>query len=614
MAKNKLGDPRRSQVIYNFGPGAIVDFRAPGGSGAPISVVVGGMEEWDRNAPPAGLLNQQIATEPRLQEQLGVKGFRLPPVGDETKDNNPFLIGVRFPRWLTCRYCHQLKPAEKWTRKEIGDPALYCGSCEAEENRPIYVHPAGFVVACQQGHLSDFPWEYYCHKGPSCESPELTLTQGDKIGLAGMILKCEKCGKRCDLEHVCRRETLKNMKITCHGNRPWLGDSEECKDPESNRVLLRGASNLYFPVTASALDIPPWSDVIQHRIGIYWEKLKGKEESKAREIIRVLELADELQLTEDEIISQIAKSNAAISTGGDKGLRYEEYRQLLNEDPLPAGESESPDFEIFSRDPPPELKPYFDKVVQAKRLREVRAIKSFTRILPPSAEAFEESSDFGAIQRGDNDWLPAIEVRGEGIFLTLNETSLGKWEEREDVKERAELINRNWHEDWASRHETDEEAPQQISARFILIHSLAHILIRQLSKECGYRGADMRERLYVGSGDEPSMAGLLIYTATPDSDGTLGGLVRQGMPGRVAELVPAAVQSAKWCSNDPLCIKDIQTFSDPLNLAACHSCLMASETTCEKFNRLLDRAFLVGLPDNPEVGYFYKLLSYHDEL
>ena len=613
MPNNQLGEPRRSQIVYNFGPGAIVDFRASGGSGAAISVVVGGMESWDEFAPPAGLANQQITTEPRLQEQLGVKGFRLPPVSGENEKNPPYLMGVRFPRWLICRYCHRLRQAKDWEGGSPGDPALYCRGCQAKnpEKGKVYVGPVGFVVACRKGHLDEFPWLWYCHGGQSCESPDLTLEQGSQIGLAGLILKCTKCGKRRSMEGVCGRNTLKDMKIFCHGNRPWLGDREECEEPETNRVLLRGASNLYFPVTASALDIPPWSDAIQHKLGVHWDALKDHEEEQQRQLIDLLRLEEKLNVTADEIVAQVRKGKAALEASGNKELRYEEYEQLVGDGQTTLGERV--EFEILGHEPPPELGAYFGNVVQAKRLREVRAIKSFTRIVPPSSEAFEDDPDFGAIQRGENDWLPAIEVRGEGIFLTLNETSLETWEERDDVKDRAEMINKNWIKDWLDRHDTEEDPPQEITPRFILIHSLAHILIRQLSKECGYAGASLRERLYIDSG-ELAMCGLLVYTATPDADGTLGGLVRQGKPERLAELIPAAIQSARWCSNDPLCIKDIQTFSDPLNLAACHSCLMVSETSCEKFNRLLDRAFLVGEPGNPELGYFSPLLSHEEEL
>jgi hypothetical protein len=243
----------------------------------------------------------------------------------------------------------------------------------------------------------------------------------------------------------------------------------------------------------------------------------------------------------------------------------------------------------------------------------VRAIWAFTRITPPADDDPNNIAQYAKIKRGDLNWLPAIEVRGEGIFLTLDEERLTKWESHKTVQTRAQQLHDAWLKNWQSRRKTQEKPDRTITPRFVLLHSLAHALIRQLSLECGYSSSALRERLYIDSEPLP-MAGLLIYTATPDSEGTLGGLVRQGLPRRIAGLVPAAICAMRWCSNDPLCIKDITTLSDPTNLAACHACIMISETSCEEFNCLLDRAMLVGLPDDPAVGFFSDMLVEKEEL
>jgi hypothetical protein len=206
--------------------------------------------------------------------------------------------------------------------------------------------------------------------------------------------------------------------------------------------------------------------------------------------------------------------------------------------------------------------------------------------------------------------LPAIEVRGEGIFITFRESSLEKWETGKgglELARRAKDIDKAYSEVWRGRYGADSTPPRVITPRFLLVHSFAHAMIRQLTVSSGYSSASLRERLYVD--EQRSMAGLLIYTATADSDGSLGGLERQGKPDRMKVLVPAAIADMRWCSNDPLCIKDISTFSDSQNRAACHACMMLSETSCEQFNVLLDRATLVGLPENMDVGFFSSLLN-----
>ncbi|MDB2687515.1 DUF1998 domain-containing protein, partial [Mariniblastus sp.] len=403
-------------------------------------------------------------------------------------------------------------------------------------------------------------------------------------------------------------ETLeKQLGYKCKCKNPWLGTTDESCDAVP-RVLQRGASNVYFAATASALDIPPWADNMMQRLGVYWQDLVECEEEDRADFIRLNKLEFKLGMTSDEILAQLTRGLNALNSTGGKSLRFEEYEQFTNPDNT---NSDSLEFQIQSHDPPPELTRYLGKIIQAKRLREVRAIHAFTRITPPMDEY--TNSTFAKIKRTNLDWLPAIEVRGEGIFLTLNEKRLSAWEQNKIVKSRAAKLHAAWLENWQERRKTDEVPDRTITPRFVLLHSLAHALIRQLSLECGYSSSALRERMYVDE-DPWSMAGLLIYTATPDSEGTLGGLVRQGLPRRIAELLPSAIRAMQWCSNDPLCIKDVTALSDPTNLAACHACMMVSETSCEEFNCLLDRALLIGLPEDKKIGYFSDLLDDKVEL
>ena len=613
MANNRLGKLRRSAAVMTFGPGSIVDFRA---DNAPVSAVAAGLEEWDRSFPPAGLANQQSIREPRLQKKLSVGGFRLPPVVEENrrdangKPDNHALVATRFPKWLQCPQCNRLAPARKW-RDNPGYAYRYCAGCTRKTpgQRKVFAVPVRFIMACKKGHLDDFPWHYWVGHKADCEKQEKAdlYLRSKRPGLAGLILSCRECKAWRSMDGVFSTHTQTWRGFGCRGRRPWLAAPDEaCScDP---RALQRGASNLYFPVIESALSIPPWSDTLQEALGIYWNAIVNVNvnEETAEEranFIRRLAKRDlaavlrELCLSPDELAEQIEDRLVRYNDKAILDIRQEEYRQL--ESGNHPADRNAREFEVRNVPVPASLRPFLSRVVRVVRLREVRALKGFTRINPPGDE---NSSDIASISVGQPDWLPAVEVRGEGIFLSFNKNTLHAWEIQHGVAERAQNIDRAWRIEWRQRYE-EGEPPWRITPRYLLIHTFAHALMRQLTLECGYSSAALRERLYV-SDENDGMAGLLIYTATSDSDGTLGGLQRQGEAVRIERAVAAAIQAMEWCSSDPLCIEGMIAGSDGLSLAACHACVLAPETACETYNRFLDRAALVGLPDVPQSGFF----------
>jgi len=188
MPKNDLGDLRRSAAASGFGPGAIVDFRA---GNAPISALAAGLEEWDRNFPPAGILHPQTVREERLQKKLGVKGFRLPPVRDPQKDTDAdrALVGVRFPHWLQCPQCDLIGDEGQWS-DEPGHPARWCADCSrhAPGRTKVAVVPVRFVMACEAGHLDEFPWHAWVGHGETCRNRRGFLKLvSEEAGLAGAL-------------------------------------------------------------------------------------------------------------------------------------------------------------------------------------------------------------------------------------------------------------------------------------------------------------------------------------------------------------------------------------------------------------------------------------------
>lgn len=603
--RNELGDVRRSQIITTHGPGSIIDFRAGSHGGAGVSVVAAGLEQWDRSAAPPGLGHPQTVFEPRLQKQLGVDGFRLPPVAPLEAPRVHSrragkLVGVRFPRWLQCPTCHLVRPAWRWT-EDPGDPALYCISCsqQAGGRNRIHVVPVRFIVICEKGHLEEFPWDWWVKHTETCpRQHDLKLQGSATAGLAGLILACLGCGGRRSMEGCFGPNVLPQQ---CQGRRPWLGvDADESCDAQP-RVVQRGASNIYFSVVESALDIPPWSDELQKKIGIRWAMLEQAPDAESRKtLIRALRLSAVTGKTEDELAALIEDRIKRLNSP-DRNLRWEEYQQfVLHTKPF----GENSEFEIRPSVAPPELAGSLERIVRATRLREVRALRGFTRIYPPTPG---DEDRIAKISLDRLNWLPAVENRGEGIFIQLKLDRLREWEMLSVVQERVAVLQAEYLRAWRARGRS-ETPPRQLTPRLLLIHSLSHLLIRQLSLSCGYTSPSLRERLYVDSGDS-EMAALLIFTSSPDADGTLGGLARQGEPQRIVGVFEEGLTFMTWCSSDPLCIEGIHSLSAPANGAACHACLLAAETSCEEFNSFLDRALLVGTPSCPELGFFQDYLD-----
>jgi len=374
------------------------------------------------------------------------------------------------------------------------------------------------------------------------------------------------------------------------------------------RALQRGASNLYFPVIESSISIPPWSDSLQEALGIYWDAIVNCDENDRASFIGILVKGDlktviqEFGISSDELAKRVEERLLLYRSDSILDIRQEEYRQFLSQTNLSSCNDR--EFETRNTQIPDTLLEYFSKIVRVVRLREVQAIRGFTRISPPSGSGDPRICRLSADYKK---WLPGIEIRGEGVFLEFNRKKLSLWEQKDEIQTRAREIDDAWMKEWRSRN-GDKTRSREITPRFLLAHTFAHSLMRQLTLDCGYSGASLRERLYVST-EEQKMAGILIYTATSDSDGTLGGLQRQGESERILRSIKAAIQAMEWCSSDPLCIQGSNSVPERLSKAACHACVLAPETSCEEFNRFLDRAMLIGLQDKSESGFFSELLK-----
>ncbi|MCO4090185.1 MAG: DUF1998 domain-containing protein [Limnohabitans sp.] len=283
----------------------------------------------------------------------------------------------------------------------------------------------------------------------------------------------------------------------------------------------------------------------------------------------------------------------------DKTYRAEEYRAFCRD-----GQDGLPKVNLLVRSKPIEsytdlVRSNFSRVALLDKLRETRAFVGFSRIYASSN--MPPAQRWKLISRTQRNWLPAAVVRGEGIFLRFDEERLANWDKEFGAlhRERLRQVNRNLQAQAARRQiHVDDASPV-----LVLMHTFAHVLISQLVFDCGYGSSSLRERIYF-SDTQPQMSGILIYTAAGDSEGTMGGLVRMGEPEQLDRTIARALDRARWCSSDPVCIESTGQGPDNCNLAACHSCGLLPETSCEMQNRLLDRGMLIGDLNRPEIGFF----------
>ncbi|MDB2392560.1 DUF1998 domain-containing protein [Acidimicrobiaceae bacterium] len=568
----RAGKLRASQIVTQFGPGCLVDLPE-------LSMVLAGLDDWNTTT-------SWVVKEPRLQRALGVRHFRTPPYLDVAKELGGVPARV-FPRFLVCPRCNLLAPHSDFEFTERGSRHI-CRAGDCSGNGKARAFPARFMVACPKGHLDDFPWHHWVHPDIADCNSRLRFEDSAKTGsLSDLSIFCNDHQRRMSLASAFGKAGASRLPA-CSGNRPWLSDHDPEPCDKGLRVLLRGASNAYFAVTASALSIPPWSNPLQSTVAQHeTEMAKADSLDGLKNALKYGNYPD-LEAFDPEQIWSALQQLRGVDEEDEVDLRIDEYQAFVGATGPADYRSE---FKVVPIARPASADGVLDKVIKAVRLREVRALRGFTRI--DSIPDIGEMGEVSALEAGlaplatqPLDWLPGAEMSGEGIFVTLDSSALENWESDPNVvrynKESADA-QRSWH---AARGAIVDPK----SARFSLVHSLAHLLIRRLELEAGYAGSSIRERIYVGD----DMAGFLIYTATPDSEGTLGGLVELARPEDLGPMLDRAFEGAKLCANDPFCSsRQASDAASHLNGAACHACLLLPETSCEHGNHFLDRTLVV---------------------
>jgi hypothetical protein len=356
------------------------------------------------------------------------------------------------------------------------------------------------------------------------------------------------------------------------------------------------AARSWFPIALSALSVPAKSNKLEQLVDEYWVVL---EKASSVEIITAFRNIGQLNAFHDYSDHQLweaikaKKEQASDESGELPDLKLAEWEVFSEPNP----ERNSPDFKLREVQAPKAYSKSLSRVVLVERLREVRALTGFTRIESPGDLADEPDvapEKRGLLSRRAPDWVPASEVRGEGIFLQFNEGALGKWLSEKATIER-EREFREAHRRWRQSRRIEPADADFPGCRYVLLHSFAHALMRQFAIECGYSTASIRERIYAREPEEEGgpMAGVLLYTAASDSEGTLGGLVALGEPQSLGRHMEQALEQARLCASDPLCVEH-HPVRDGVTLhgAACHACLFAPETSCERGNKYMDRTLL----------------------
>lgn len=652
----KVGSARPTTLLYTYGPGAVIDLPH-------FTIMPAGLDDWERiwrrrdSAPVTVHAPRLLETvQLMLGHQVGeLRRYPWQPTRPgRRREGDDLGVPARvFPQWLRCTGCDLLAPVSRFvagysnthpfrpdqavfehldcpgrSRRRAGSrPAGSTGKKQGKRRSPCV--PARYLLSCPVGHLDEFPYDWWVHEGAHCakaSSPELEMRDTSQRG-ATAIIACRACGASRPMSQA-QGEEGRSRLPRCRGRHPHLGtfDSEGCQ--AEPRVMLVGASNLWFATTQSIIDMPTLdpAEVKRDRVTALSRALGGDRDDVGENLTMTrmllkrgdVEAVRLLDLDDSELTDLLRRLTAPVESEDERLRRRDQWSPV---DLL------VPEWNYLQQEPPGErhedpasglvvsprgrgaLPSGISRVLAVDRLRKVNAVLGFTRI-----DDFDRVDDTGTrlvpLARGGRPtWVPATEDRGEGIFLQLDEAAVATWETRVLANPlwaaHREAHRRNFERRFSETAKEVKPDERFVPPRYWLVHTLAHALIREMAMSSGYGAASISERIYAWSANasRPSAAGMLLTTTASDSDGTLGGLVALSEPDRLAQVVDAALARMMRCSSDPVCARRVpQDPEDFLHGAACHCCTMVSETSCERANRFLDRRFVAPLAGQYTVG------------
>ncbi len=619
---------RKSQLIVPFGPGAIYTLTDG------VNCIVSGLDDWFKEWCPKKKnfsdtqlsytdLSERgvIIEDDRLTKHLNIghiysvpsKEFELSADENwERKLRIPFFV---FPAWWYCRNCGHM------VRKEGSPP----NKCDHIPSSKAISHTTSkqcssysfvqvpFALACENGHLSDFPWVEWLHRTakipqtPKCRESLVYRTKDGGNALDHIIISCEHCGCQSSLKGIMTNNPVLQT-FPCNGGKAWSPYSKNTPCDVHPKAIMTNAGNVYYADVKSSLYIQSQTKklaTIVHKINSLPQELLVKHKDFLDEDPSYVlkHLGNKNSVSFDESSTDITEayrqwlSSSSLqehSTEWSNNIKKDEWDTLIrmknNKELVIRQQNLRNDFIV---------KYGINQLFAIDKVRETRVLAGFSRI---TSRSFSQQGNQEILWSNmpsniKDRWLPGVKIYGEGIFFTFEEERLQKWENKDAVINRIKKIQNHYDHIRARQQEQGKQpwAEKEISPRLVLLHTLSHLVIKQLAFYCGYNTASMRERLYSDNSQDSPMAGILIYTASGDSEGTLGGLVSMSNPDSFNMIIENALNEAFWCSSDPVCSEQEPSLTGRFNLAACHSCCLLPETSCEEFNSYLDRALWVPL-------------------
>jgi len=570
---NKLGELRPNQIITTFGPGSIVD-------AVKDSVTVLDINYWKDKG--------KKIIDGRLASYLNVDCFYMP----RTSYNGDVPV-VTFPY---THVCSNVKCGRLFDAREDFDLDRYlkfgvtCPDCHRQ------AYPSRFITICEDGHMNDFPWQWWVHRcQTTCKGKLRMYSTGNTSTLADMWVECTECGARRSMSGATQKENFDGL--CCSGHHPFRPSHKNTKCKKELIPSQRGASNVYFAVSRSAISIPPWINPLYNLIDDHLRDIDLLEEVLGEEGITKAYEKFFTAYTREEFDEALQRRRNNITEFTE--IKQMEYDAITHHAD-PAYASNKKHFKAEEELVPDYLKKYFSRIVRITRLREVKVLLGFTRVDAPDPDADNQPNVVYLTKGKTEKWLPAAEIHGEGIFIEFNKAMIDKWLNDKTMKTMSQRYAQCYKEFCDSKGWT---VTSLRDARYVLMHTFSHLLIKQMSMSSGYSSSAIRERIYFGD----KMSGILLYTGSADKEGSLGGLVELGTINRLNPLMRDAFQEALLCTNDPECLNNVPAGNNS-NGAACHSCCMISETACENGNRMLDRGLVVPIAGREDQAFFKELV------
>lgn len=628
---------RRSELISPNGVGAITT------NSDGINMMPGALDFWFHDEIQ---VEEYQIKEERLKNIFKVKEFRIPPdyrvpfsnrQREQESNLNIQIPMLRFPNYYYCSHCRVMSKQRDYSK----DSRLLCIACNNKFARLIQVP---LIVACENGHLDDFPWEQWVHEDLNsiCKGTLKFLSTGGAT-LSSMQVVCTACNSKRKLEHLTTRDSKKlyenlekGKKYKCTGRKPWFGSNspndEGCECIP--QPILKNATNAYYPQVLNAIYIPlvdqyEVTKIIEHyseqsierKIIKYTEKSYTKEE-----IIEELlfDFPDKLKGYDTVLLEKALDIYSLPHTEEDNkealNLKLVEYDYLAKEEPFDTSDKLKIVPSYNSKNGDNQLNKFgISQVNLIPKLIETRVLYGFSRIKEPPALSI--NPDKILIQGKQklfrhpekHSWLPAYQVYGEGIFIEFDNELLSTWEDKFFGSKRFSKLS----ERLRNASNSGIKVKEDVTPRYVLLHTLSHLFIQEIVLSCGYSSSSLKERIYVGPNQDKYMNGFLIYTATGDSEGTMGGLVRLGQTVSIAEILDKAIERARWCSSDPICNEigmEKGQGRDYVNGASCHNCTYVSEISCEEFNMYLDRGLIASYEKQEDFMSFFEFINLKESM